>query len=510
MRIPNPRRLLTAACLATPLLVTAPAPAAPVQLRFQAPAATTAPTNYNVTPYLPSCAQNVTPCDSNTPSNSAPYVQYARDDSAATPESVGTKGFKKKYGLDYDNSTPLEGDVWVDYAALSAPGRPAELPVVMLLHGGIMGSKTLDQMRPKGSDPWLPDQSDPCTYNGRWGGMMKRWVDNLTSRGYIVFNGSFRRGNRALYDTFTEPLLAQSTGLFSFPKPAGPGDCLPDNKPTDPNQPETASDDWETIAKESQISAQLAVRSLKWMMKGYAQRYTGVAAAQPTLFENASRKVVVFGHSYGGHLATRLALRSEDDESAGTTASRRISGAATTGTFGECTASNPARTWQRVKRLSNGQWESLVYPLPFANCDEPADPATDAPIVMHQARPYYQFAGQVEFSQLCGPSQTDCANGWGDGNLGWDRALDNRWPAGFCTGQNAGGSSPHVPNTTIARCQFAAYPVMPTGYPHNDFPFSARNQWNQSAPGGGGYHANAVTNSVDGLFRNAQLPSYPW
>lgn len=89
------------------------------------------------------------------------------------------------------------------------------------------------------------------------------------------------------------------------------------------------------------MSAQLAVRSLKWILKSYSDNHdnasgvcdTGPPPTNPNAscqyFRDASKKVAVLGHSFGGHLGQRLALRAEDGESAGTTASRQISGMGT-------------------------------------------------------------------------------------------------------------------------------------------------------------------------------------
>jgi hypothetical protein len=334
-----------------------------------------------------------------------------------------------------EDGVPLRGDLLYDPERVE-PG----LPAIVLIHGGMV-------------------RSDLCTPSRRWSQTM--WALDFTARGYIVFMPDFPRPKNDVQKGLIGWVLA----------PRARGDC-------------SADDGWEPGAKAAQISLQLAVRSLKAQLRNFAQDHPGGTDAQA--FDAASRKVVTFGGSSGGHLAARLALRSEEasaepGDSSARWLERRIAGAVGIGAIGECTRHNPLRNFSKVYGL-----QAFPAPkFPFGACGPiDADP-NDSPIRF--------FTGVIALEGWNGrwsrmPSPLSGAPGWGS-NLGWDTVVDARWPLRTCQDLNPGS------------CVAETYPVGSTRahfiFPHAAAPPGAE----EDAPS---YWTTTVLPKIDAFYRSVR------
>lgn len=334
-----------------------------------------------------------------------------------------------------EDGVPLRGDLLYDPEHVE-PG----LPAIVLIHGGMV-------------------RSDLCTPSRRWSQTM--WALDFTARGYIVFMPDFPRPKNDVQKGLIGWLLA----------PKARGDCA-------------ADDGWEPGAKAAQISLQLAVRSLKHQLRLFAEDHPDGPAAQA--FDAASRKVVSFGGSSGGHLAARLALRSEDPSAAPGDSpdrwlERRVAGAVGIGAIGECTRHNPLRNFSKVYGM-----QAFPAPkLPFGSCGPLEPDAKDSPIRF--------FTGVVALKGWDDrwyrmPSPLSGAPGWGR-DLGWDTVVDARWPLRTCE------------DLTPGTCTAETY-LVPSSRAHFIFPHAT------NAPGAPegtpSYWDSTVLPKIDAFYRSVK------
>lgn len=336
-----------------------------------------------------------------------------------------------------DEMGPLRGSIMVDFDKLE-PG----LPAVVAIHGGLVAGP-----------PCSPDSRRLSqTYFAR----------EFAAKGYIVFLPDLTRPTNDRITSFAGILLSGGTK----------GDCM-------------ADDGWEPGAKRAQISLQLSVRSLKRQLELFADTHPGTPAA--SAFATASKKVVAFGGSSGGHFAARLALRSEDvsgapDDGPQFTTERRIAGAAAIGAIGECTANNPVRNFRKAYGLDAFPSQ---YVKAFSGCGPVAPAADDSPIRFWTGLSAYRDPWTRKYKPY--PSPLTGSGAWGT-NLGWDNVVDARWPKRTC--EDLGGAP---------RCIAKTFLVDGTNT-HANFPHNAR------PPGTTGptYWQSTVLPEIDAFFRTVK------
>lgn len=345
-----------------------------------------------------------------------------------------------------DEFGPLRGDLLVDFERVQ-PG----LPAIFVIHGGLVAGEI-------------------CS--GQRRATQHLWANEFTKLGYIVFMPDLKR-----------PTNDRNKGVFGqILNPKGRGDCM-------------ADDGWEPGATRAQVSLQLGVRALKTMLGKYAAAHPQDARAA-SAFEQASRKVVAFGGSSGGHFAARLALRSDDssgapgDDGPAHRLERRVAGAVAIGSIGECTPSNPVRNFSKFYGLF-----AFPFPViqPWKQCGPVQPDADDSPIKFYMGAAHihnrYLGARTNSRSWVRWDSPLSGAPGWGR-NLGWDTVVDGRWAARTCDDM-----PPDVSCTTK---------ILPVadGVVHPIFPYLSRSPGQpQSAP----THWEAVVrDEVDAFFRSVK------
>lgn len=421
-----------AACCCLP----ATASAAMVTLQYHPqPAAPPAPAD--LTPIAPFDAAWNPPTPSSTGGLRGNTIPRPGDPSATTTDFVE---YWRTQPEGIDEMGPLRGSIMVDFDKLE-PG----LPAIVAIHGGLMAGI-----------PCSPDSRRLSqTFFARY----------FAAKGYIVYLPDLTRPTNDKLTSFAGLLL--TGGKIK-------GDCM-------------ADDGWEPGAKRAQVSLQLSVRSLKRQLKLFADAHPGTPAA--TAFAAASTKVVAFGGSSGGHLAARLALRSEGstgpaDAGPEFALERRVAGVAAIGAIGECTANNPVRNFRRAYGLDAFPPQ---YQRAFAGCGPVAPEPSDAPIRFYMGISAYRDWFTRKWRPYASPLTG--SGGWGT-NLGWDSVADARWPKRTC--EDLGGAP---------RCVAKTYLVDGTNT-HANFPHNAR------PPGAPGttptYWESTVLPEIDAFFRTAK------
>lgn len=320
------------------------------------------------------------------------YVEYARD----TPD-----------GYRY-NGRALRADLWVDPDRV-VPGRPA----ILLMHGSIVDAPA-------------------CGNAGRvyMEGAARDWAQ----RGYIVLNIDWRMAAPST-DVVKDPAL-DSASMFSdvLNTSSYDGDCAPDRGVQE-------------VLTQAQDSAQSAVKALKSMLSGYADNDPEARA-----FSLASNRVAAMGHSLGGHLATRLALRSSGEDDS-------VVAAAAFSSIGDCTPSSKVRDFSSISVMGLPLLRTSSFPngRMWGDCEVVQPTATSAPVRLYNAVAanrywLFQWRWSVTNSPLSG------SGGWGP-NMGWDGIVDARWPQETCNDVNAAKGS----------CGSYRYLSSSTA-PHNSFP----------------------------------------
>lgn len=412
------------------VLVPPTANAALVTLQYR-PTQAAPPAPADLTPIAPfDAAWNPpTPASSGNPRGNV--IPRTGDPSATTTDFVE---FARTVPQGIDEVGPLRGSIMVDFDKLE-PG----LPAVVAIHGGMVAGP-------------------PCSPTSRRLSQTS-WARLFAAKGYIVFLPDFTRPTNDKKASFLGWLLRKGK----------PGDCM-------------ADDGWEPSAKRAQISLQLSVRSLKTQLARFAAAHPGTPAGEA--FAAASDRVVAFGGSSGGHMAARLALRSEDSSGAPgdgpqLATERRVAGAVAIDSIGECTRTNGARNARKVYGL-----DSFAAPAvkAFAGCGPVAPDALDSPVKF--------FNGLSSYRDWTGKwrkytSPITGSGGWGP-QIGWDGVVDARWSRATCD------------DLGPALCTFETFPVagLDTHYifPHNARPPGAP----KNSPT---YWESTVFPKVDAFYR---------
>jgi hypothetical protein len=421
---------LAALCGALP----AAAHAEMVELQYKPPAAP-APAPNDLTPIAPTDAAWNPPLFTQPGSLDGNTIPRPGDAGASTTDYVE---YARTAPEGTDDRGVLRGTMFVDFDTVN----PA-LPAIVVIHGGLVQGKKCAPYRRV--TQWI-------------------WARKFTAAGYIVFTVDFPMPSNDKQAGFLGAQLNKGNR----------GDCA-------------ADDGWEPGAKRAQIAIQLAVRSLKEQLRLFAAAHPGNAASPA--FAAASKKVVAFGGSSGGHLAARLALRSEDVSSDPTDGpqnrlARRVAGAVGIGTIGECTTHNPVRTMSKFYGFP-----AFLPGLekPFAKCGPVVADPLDSPIQFYgSAIVTRNFFGKPErqWSPLSG------SGAWGK-NIGWDSAVDNRWAKRTCEDLNPGS------------CTFEVYPV-PGTQAHFVFPLATGPP---GAADGPTYWDTTIFPKVDKFFRSVKADS---
>ena len=423
---------LTIAAFVVASLVPSSASAAMVTMQYRPPSAPP-PAPTDLTPIAPFDAAWNPPTPATTGGLRGNTIPRPGDPSATTNDFVE---FWRTQPEGIDEMGPLRGSIMVDFDKLQ-PG----LPAVVAIHGGLV----------KGP-PCSPDTRRLSqTYFAR----------EFAAKGYIVFLPDLTRPTNDKITSFAGMLLSGGSK----------GDCM-------------ADDGWEPGAKRAQISLQLSIRSLKRQLALFAGAHPGTPAA--SAFAAASKKVVAFGGSSGGHFAARLALRSEDrsgaaDDGPQFQTERRIAGAAGIGAIGECTANNPVRNFRKAYGLDAFPRQ---YVKAFSGCGPVAPEATDSPIRFFTGISAYRDFWTRKWKAY--PSPLTGSGGWG-ANLGWDNVVDARWSKRTC--EDLGPQ----------RCVAKTFLVDGTNT-HANFPHNAR------PPGTTGptYWQSTVLPEIDAFFRTVK------
>lgn len=366
------------------------------------------------------------------------------DPAAATTDYVE---FARQHPQARDELGPLRGDLIVDFEKVK-PG----LPAIYIIHGGLTSGEV-------------------CSGNRRASQLI--WANEFTKLGYIVFLPDLVR-----------PTNDRDKGLFgSILNPRGRGDCM-------------ADDGWEPGAKKAQISLQLGVRSFKQSLARFATDHPGypeIASA----FDQASRKVVAFGGSSGGHFAARLALRSEDvsgvpGDGPAQRAERRVAGAVAIGSIGECTAGNPVRNFSKFYGVFAFTWPVWQ---PWKTCGPVTLDQGDSPIKFYMGASYFPSPIYKKRSDpkswLLWPSPLSGAPGWGR-DIGWDTVVDGRFAKRTCE---------DMQKADLA-CTATVMPV-PDPLVHPMFPYFSRSP---GQPNTAPTHWEArVKGEIDAFYRSDQI-----
>lgn len=367
------------------------------------------------------------------PGSGVDYVQFARDRAA---------------GAQHDGE-PLAGELWIDPETIT-PGRPA----ILLMHGSIVDAVQ-------------------CGSHGR--GSMSSTAAEWAQRGYIVFNIDWRMAPPRS-DVVKDPALRAADALMGTAD--YPGDCAPDFG--------VGAD-----MRYAQASAQAAVVSLKEMLGQYAEQHP-----EDRAFAHASRNVAAIGHSLGGHLATRLALRSNPPS--GDRPSDRIVAAVGTASVGDCTPRNSILDYRKIK-VGNLTLETSSFPASrmWGSCDVVTPMADAAPIRLYNAVSAYRYWSWT-WRWAATPSPFAGSGGWNP-NLGWDGIVDARWPNETCGDVTAAGGD----------CKALRYQVADQ-FAHNKFPrASTEAQTNASLHskvyGGTAAAPQATPDSIESLLRSVAV-----
>lgn len=433
-------RGITLGALLGACVVPSGAHAAMVKLQFHAaPAVKTAPADLRpIAPGDPAWNQPDPSKPSIVTGNTFPR---AGDPAATTTDYVE---YWRQAPEGTEDGDPLRGDLLYDPATVE-PG----LPAIVLIHGGMV-------------------RSDLCTPSRRWSQTL--WARQFTAKGYIVFMPDFPRPKN--------DIIKGLIGWLAAPKKRG--DCAED-------------DGWEPGAKAAQVSLQLAVRSFKQQLHDFAVDHPEPSVAA-SAFEQASRKVVAFGGSSGGHLSARLALRSDEPshipgDSSALHLERRVAGAVGIASIGDCTTNNPLRNFSKLYGIPAFPPPT---PKPFATCGPIKADALDSPIRF--------YTGTIVLKGWDGkwyrmPSPFSGAPGWGS-NLGWDTVVDARWPKRTCEDLNA---------VNPGTCTAETYPV-DSMKAHFVFPFDTRPPGSDpdTTPT---YWESSVFPKIDAFFRSSAVKS---
>lgn len=444
---PTPRALARAIALAVGLalslglLAATPASAGMTKLQYKLPPASLSEPA-DLTPIAPTDPEWNQPTFSGIGNPYGNRIERAGDPDGATTDYVE---FARQYPQARDEIGPLRGDLLVDFETVK-PG----LPAIYVIHGGLVVGEVCSGMR-----------RATQTF----------WAHEFTKLGYIVYMPDLVR-----------PTNDRAKGLFgAILKPKGPGDCM-------------ADDGWEPGAKRAQISLQLGVRSFKQQLRRFAEahpEYPQVASA----FDQASRKVVAFGGSSGGHFAARLALRSEDvsgapDDGPQFRTERRVASAVAIGSIGECTKSNPVRNFSKLYGLF-----AFPHPIiqPWKKCGPVAPDAKDSPIKFYMGAAYgpslFNKNRKDPKAWVRWDSPLSGAPGWGR-NVGWDTVVDGRWAERTCEDLRP----------TVS-CTTKIYPV-PHPIVHPLFPHESRSPGqSQDAPS---HWESGVRDEIDAFFKTAK------
>lgn len=422
------------AAVATAAVVPPSGFAAMVTLQYRPPAAPP-PASTDLMPIAPFDAAWNPPTAASTGGLRGNTIPRPGDPSATTNDYVE---YWRTQPQGVDEAGPLRGSIMVDFDKLE-PG----LPAIVAIHGGLVAGP-------------------PCSPDSRRLSQAL-FAREFAAKGYIVFLPDLTRPTNDKITSFAGVLLSGSTTK---------GDCM-------------ADDGWEPGAKRAQISLQLSVRSLKRQLALFADAHPGTAAG--SAFAAASRKVVAFGGSSGGHFAARLALRSEDssgapDDGPQFKTERRVAAAAAIGAIGECTPNNPVRNFRKAYGLDAFPSQ---YLRAFSGCGPVTPGADDAPIRFWTGLSAYRDWWTRKWKPY--PSPLSGSGGWGT-NLGWDNVADARWPKRTC--EDLGGAP---------RCIAKTYLVDGTNT-HANFPHNAR------PPGTTGptYWQSTVLPEIDAFFRTAK------
>lgn len=418
----------TAICFVPPS-----ANAAMVVLQYRPPSAPP-PAPADLTPIAPFDAAWNPPTPASTGGLRGNTIPRPGDPSATTTDYVE---FWRTQPQGIDEAGPLRGSIMVDFDKLE-PG----LPAVVAIHGGLVAGP-------------------PCSPDSRRLSQTL-FAREFAAKGYIVFLPDLTRPTNDKLTSFAGMLLSGSTTK---------GDCM-------------ADDGWEPGAKRAQISLQLSVRSLKRQLALFAGSHPGTPAG--TAFAAASKKVVAFGGSSGGHFSARLALRSEDSSGAADdgpqfNTERRIAAAAAIGAIGECTPRNPVTNFRKAYGLDAFPRQYLKA---FSGCGPVTPERGDSPIRFYTGLSAYRDPWTRKWKPY--PSPLTGSGGWGT-NLGWDNVVDARWAKRTC--EDLG------PQRCVARTFLVDGTNTHANFPHNARP-----------PGTTGptYWQSTVLPDIDAFFRAAR------